>query len=155
MPARVVVVLNEPVLAEEAVAALRAQGQDALALADPMTALEALEGAERIEVLVTCLDFAPGKPNGIALGRMARLKRPGIRVLFVGPADLEELAEGLGTFLPSPVTVLQLVEGVLKALDAEVQAQNAAIAGNETLMASAAERRATGVSPAPSNDGSR
>jgi hypothetical protein len=63
MPARIVVVLNEQEIAEEAASALRAQGQDALALVDPMTALEALEGAERIEVLVTCLDFAAGKPN--------------------------------------------------------------------------------------------
>ena len=141
MPARIVVLLNEHEIAEEAASALRHKGQDALALVDPMTALEALEGAERIEVLVTCLDFAPGKPNGIALGRMARLRRPGIRVLFVGPADLEEFAEGLGTFMASPVTGRQLVEGVLKARDAEMQAQNAASAGDETLMASAAERR--------------
>jgi DNA-binding NtrC family response regulator len=125
MPARVVVVMNEPELAEEAAAALRAQGQDALALADPMTALEALEGAERIEVLVTCLDFAPGKPNGIALGRMARLRRPGIRVLFVGPADLEELADGLGAFMSAPATGPQLVESVLQTLDAELQESSA------------------------------
>src|SRR6185437_16580164 len=117
MPARVVVVMNEPMLAEETAAALRALGQDTLALADPMMALELLEKAERLEVLVTSLDFAPGKPNGIALGRMARLKRPGIRVLFLGPADLEKLAEGLGTFLVSPVTVPQVVEGVLQTLD--------------------------------------
>jgi hypothetical protein len=82
-----------------------------------MTALEALEGAERIEVLVTCLDCAPGKPNGIALGRTARLKRPGIRVLFVGPADLEKLAEGVGTFMAAPVTVPQVVESVFQTLD--------------------------------------
>ena len=89
MPARIVVVLNEPEIAEEAASALRAQGHDPLAFADPMTALELLERAERLELLVTCLNFPPGKPNGIALGRMARLKRPSIRVLFVGPADLE------------------------------------------------------------------
>jgi hypothetical protein len=82
-----------------------------------MTALELLERAERLEVLVTCLDFAPGKPNGIALGRMARLKRPGIHVLFVGTADLENHTEGLGTFMTSPVTVPQVVEGVLRMLD--------------------------------------
>ena len=83
-----------------------------------MTALELLERAQRLELLVTtCLDFAPGKPNGIALGRIARLKRPGIRVLFVGPADLEKHAAGLGTFLTSPVTVPQVVEGVLRMLD--------------------------------------
>ena len=117
MPARIVVVLNEPGIAEEAASALRAQGHDSLALADPMTALELLERAERLELLVTCLNFPPGKPNGIALGRMARLKRPSIRVLFVGPADLEEHAAGLGTFLTSPVTVPQVVEGVLRMLD--------------------------------------
>jgi DNA-binding NtrC family response regulator len=91
MPARVVVVLNEPGFADKTASALRAQGHDSLALADPMTALELLERAKRLELLVTCLDFAPGKPNGIALGRIARLKRPGIRVLFVGPADLESM----------------------------------------------------------------
>jgi hypothetical protein len=117
MPARIVVVLNEPGFADRVGAALQAQGQDALALVDPITALETLEGADRIEVLVTSLDFAPGKPNGIALGCMARLKRPGIRVLFVGPADLEPHADGLGTFLTSPVTVPQVVEGVLRTLD--------------------------------------
>lgn len=145
MPARIVVVLNEQEIAEEATSALRAQGQDAVALVDPMTALEALEGAERIEVLVTCLDFAPGKPNGVALGCMARLKRPGIRVLFVGPADLESLAEELGTFMPSPVTGPQVVERVLQTLDTASdirwtplrtsprdQAQSVAITGNET-----------------------
>jgi DNA-binding response OmpR family regulator len=137
MPARVVVVLTEPALADEVAAALRAQGKDALALADPMTALEALEGAERIEVLVTCLDFAPGKPNGIALGRMARLKRPGIRILFVGPADLQDLAEGVGAFMPSPATGPQLVQGVLQTLDAELQTQSAVI---ETLGLAAAAR---------------
>ena len=125
MPARVVVVLNEPEIAEEAASALRAQGQDALALADSMTALELLERAERLEVLVTGVDFAPGKPNGIALGRMARLKRPGIRVLFVGPADLEELADGLGAFMSSPATAPQLVESILQTLDAELQESSA------------------------------
>lgn len=153
MPARIVVVLNEQEIAEEAASALRARGQDALALFDPMTALEALEAAERIEVLVTSLDFPPGKPNGIALGRMARLKRPGIRVLFVGPADLEELAEGLGIFMPAPVTGPQVVEGVFQTLDIILdirwtplhpsprdQAQSAAIAGNEALGAVTAER---------------
>jgi hypothetical protein len=137
MPARVVVVLSEPGFADKAASALQAQGQDALPLADPMTALELLERAERLELLVTCLDFPPGKPNGIALGRMARLKRPGIRVLFVGPADLEQHAEGLGTFMISPVTVPQIVEGVLRTLDtapAEVEGSGAQAAGRPRSM---------------------
>jgi DNA-binding NtrC family response regulator len=117
MPARVVVVLDEPRFADKTASALRAQGHDALALADPMTALDLLEKAERLEVLITCLHFPPGKPNGIALGLMARSKRPGIRVLFVGPADLEKHAEGIGTFMISPVTESQVVEGVSRMLE--------------------------------------
>jgi|SRR5689334_9694996 len=117
MPARIVVVLNESGFADKTVSALQAQGQDALALTDPMTALDLLERAERLEVLVTCLDFPPGKPNGIALGLMATSKRPGIRVLFVGPAELQKHADGIGTFLTSPVTVSQVVEGVSRMLE--------------------------------------
>jgi hypothetical protein len=117
MPARIVVVLSEPGFADKAASALQAQGQDALPLADPMTALELLERAERLELLVTCLNFPPGKPNGIALGCMARLKRPDIRVLFVGPSEFEKFADGVGTFMASPVTVPQVVEGVLRMLN--------------------------------------
>jgi DNA-binding NtrC family response regulator len=134
MPARVVVVLNEPGFADETASALRAQGHDALALADPMTALELLERAERLELLVTSLDFAPGKPNGIALGRMARLKRPGICVLFIGPADLEKHTEGVGTFLTSPVTVPQVVEGVLQMLDTAPLSSEALEASVEKML---------------------
>jgi hypothetical protein len=146
-------VLSEPGFADKAASELQAQGQDALPLADPMTALDPLERAERLEVLVTSLDFAPGKPNGIALGRMARLKRPGIRVLFVGPADLEKHTEGIGTLMPSPVTVPQVVEGVLQTLDTAPdtrdQVRSPAIAGN--LGRPAAEN--TTLFPALSSEG--
>jgi hypothetical protein len=134
MPARAVVVLNELEIAEKAASALRAQGQDALALVDPMTALERFEMPERLEVLITGVDFAPGKPNGIALGRMARLKRPGICVLFIGPADLEKHTEGVGTFLTSPVTVPQVVEGVLQMLDTAPLSSEALEASVEKML---------------------
>jgi hypothetical protein len=77
MPARVVVVLG-PDLSEETAAALDKAGYEAAALADPMTALDALESAERVELLITRLDFGHGKPNGTAPARMTRHKRPKI-----------------------------------------------------------------------------
>jgi DNA-binding NtrC family response regulator len=134
MPARVVVVLDEPGFADETASALQAQGHDALALSDPMTALELLERAERLELLVTCLDFVPGKPNGIALGLMAKQKRPGIRVLFIGPSDLAKHTEGVGTFLTSPVTVPQVVEGVLRMLDTAPISSDALKASVEKML---------------------
>ena len=54
MPARVIVVLNEPEFADKTASALRAQGYDALALADPMTALGLLERPERLSPCHLC-----------------------------------------------------------------------------------------------------
>ena len=41
-----------------------------------MTALSALENADRADVLITRLTFPPGNPNGVSLALMARAKRP-------------------------------------------------------------------------------
>ena len=69
MPARIVVVLNNPELADAAVSALTADGYDALAVHDSMAALDLLEQAKDIELLVTSADFSEGKPNGWALAK--------------------------------------------------------------------------------------
>ena len=118
MPAAIVAVLDQPGVADEVVARLTTAGYDAAALPDPMAALNALEGAVRIEVLVTGLDHGPNKPNGISLALMARSKRPGIRVLFVGDGELAHYAAGLGEFLAEPVGVTDVVEHVIRLSDA-------------------------------------
>ena len=64
MPARVVVVHDEPEFAGKVATALRCAGHDVAVFADPMVALDALDAAANIEVLVTRIKFAPGKPNG-------------------------------------------------------------------------------------------
>ena len=63
--------------------------------------------------------FAEGQPNGVALGLMARSKRPGIKVLFVARPDTQEHTEGVGEFLPAGVTTSEIVEMVGKMLAAE------------------------------------
>ena len=57
MPARIVVVHNDPKFTERTVAALVAAGHDARAFTDTMSALKALERAQRVEVLVTASSF--------------------------------------------------------------------------------------------------
>lgn len=116
MPAEVVVVFADRRFSDGVVSRLRAANRDVAALPDSMEALTALEGAVRIELLVTCLDFGPGKPNGIALARMARLRRPGIKVLFVGDGALSNHAAGLGAFLASPVKAEDVVSEVARLL---------------------------------------
>lgn len=117
MPARIVVVLDEPGFADKVVHAARAAGYDAASLPDSMAALDALGGAVRTEVLVTCLDHGPNNPNGVSLALMARSKKPGIRVVFVGDKGLAHYAAGLGTFLATPVGVKQVIEHATSALD--------------------------------------
>jgi DNA-binding NtrC family response regulator len=117
IPARVVVVHSAQEYLDQVAAALGRAGFDAAAFSDPMPALEALEAAHRIEVLVTCIEFAKGKPNGVALARMARMKRPGLKVLFAALPEFERYAEGLGTFMAAPVTASDIVSAVSRLLE--------------------------------------
>jgi DNA-binding NtrC family response regulator len=119
MPARIVVVLDDPGIADQIAAAFADAAYDAMAFANPMTALDALEKAERTDLLITSPNFAPGQPNGVALARMTRLRRPGLKVLFIGPDEVAEHTVGIGEFMPSVVTVPQVLERAMQMLEAD------------------------------------
>jgi hypothetical protein len=55
MPAQVVVALDDLAFANQAVAELAARRYEAIALPSPLAALDALEGAIRVEVLIPAL----------------------------------------------------------------------------------------------------
>ena len=112
MPARAVVVQTDPDFLTTAAAALRAAGFHAAAFLDSMGALDALKSTQRIKVLITCIRFPVGAPNGVALARMAQMRRPDLRVLFTDMPDLVPLAEGLGEFLAIPATELDVASAV-------------------------------------------
>lgn len=112
MPASVVIVHDHPEFSEEATAALRSAGHDVVAFADPFKALEAIEAAHRLRVLVTRVTFPEGKPNGVSLALVARTKRPGLKVVFAANAQWEEHTEGIGELVPHPVDLPKLVETV-------------------------------------------
>jgi len=48
---------------------------------EPMEALNALETAP-FEILITRVRLPIGQPNGVAVARMARMKRPSIKLVF-------------------------------------------------------------------------
>jgi hypothetical protein len=85
-------------------------------VADSMSALDALEAAQHVEMLITRVLFPEGRPNGVTLGRMVRLKRPGVKVLFVASPETQAHTEGIGEFLPAGVTASEIVETVEKML---------------------------------------
>ena len=110
------VVHNEQETRDLAVTALRAAFLEAIGFDDPMAALDAMEADSRVRVLVTGVEFGHGKPHGVALARMVRVKLPGTRVVFVARAEYESHAEGLGVFLPMPLNPTILVATVSRLL---------------------------------------
>jgi len=94
MPPRIVVVLNDPELADAAVSALVAVGHNALAVHDPMAALILLQQARDVELLVTSAFFSEGKPSGASLALMTKLRRPELKVIFAGHPQLARLLPG-------------------------------------------------------------
>jgi hypothetical protein len=78
--------------------------------------LDALESAEKIELLITPAQFPPGQPHGVALGRIARVKRPGVKMLFISKPEDQQFTEGVGEILLAPVTVDEIVAKIREML---------------------------------------
>jgi DNA-binding NtrC family response regulator len=109
MPARILVVHDDPEFTECTAAALVAAGHDVSVMTSSMSAIEALNDARQIEVLVTRVVFPDGQPNGVALALMARVKKPGVKVLFAARPETQEHTEGVGEFLAAPADPADIV----------------------------------------------
>ncbi len=118
MPAQVVVVLREPILAGKTEAALIRAGYDAVAITDPMRALRILDEAQTVDVLITNADFLPGQPNGLALARMTKQRRPNLKVIFTNGPEKEPHVRKDGVFIPTPTEPGPIVETVAKLMGA-------------------------------------
>ena len=117
MPARIVLVHDDPAFVGPALARLRAAGYDVIAFRDSMSATVALEHPEHIELLITGVRFPSRTPNGAALARMARLTRPRIKVLFTSFPEVRRHTEGFGELPPRPFSTDELLETVGRMLD--------------------------------------
>jgi CheY-like chemotaxis protein len=126
MPARVVVVHDEPEFVDELLAALNLAGHGVVAFTDPLAAWDALEAVQQTEVLITRVQFALGKSNGLALARMARHKRPRIRIIFVARPEFAKECEEDGVFLPLP-TVPLIVKTVELLLQRNIDAKGVGV----------------------------
>ena len=89
-------------------AALEQVGYNLRQFTDTNMAWDAI--APPTELLITRVRFAECKPHGIALAKRAQMRR--IKVLFVALPQYAKDAEGLGVFLPMPVSAPELVEAV-------------------------------------------
>lgn len=116
MPARIVVVHDDPEFIKRTVTALLAAGHDVRAFSDTMSATEALRSSQRIEVLITRIVFGVGQPHGVALALIARSRHPSIKVLFVARPELFAHTEGIGEYLPMWTATADIVGAVERML---------------------------------------
>jgi len=116
MPATVVIVHDDSTLSAQTKAALEQKGFDVAVFTDPMAALPALEHAQSADLLITRVNFGPGKPHGVSLALMARTRRPEIKVLFVTRPENSKHIEGLGKLLPAPATVGDVIDAAERLL---------------------------------------
>jgi DNA-binding NtrC family response regulator len=116
MLGKVVLVYDERAVRDDLSSALRDAGLDVSSFSDPSFALAAIEVDEASRILITRIDFGPGKQHGVSLSWMARLKRPGLRAVFIDREELRDVTDQGTTFLPTPVDASTLVNEVAALL---------------------------------------
>ena len=90
-------------------------GYKVFAVATSSAALNELEGDQSFDVAVIDVKMPRGHPHGFALGRMARLEWPDLRLVFMsGDAGVAEADGGapLGPVLLKPVRVSDLIAAI-------------------------------------------
>lgn len=95
---------------------LRHAGYTVHVAPDYRLALSLLECAQPIDLLVTDI-VMPDRVNGLALARMARLRRPGIKLLYITGYDIPRLtAEALGPVVRKPFADEEFLNAVHQLL---------------------------------------
>lgn len=95
---------------------LRKAGYEVLSAPDYRLALEILESEKPIDLLL--LDIVmPDRVHGLALSRMARLRRPEVSVIYISGYDIPGLErEALGPIIRKPVDHDRLLDEISRAL---------------------------------------
>ena len=113
--ARILVVDDDAVFGDTAARTLRAAGFEVVLAPDYRLALEDLESSLPIHLLITDIVMPEGV-NGIALSRMARMRRPDLKVIYLTGYDIPGVEdESIGPVLRKPVDDLSPRRGEARA----------------------------------------
>ena len=117
-PARILVVDDDLVFGEATARVLRAAGFEVSLSPDHRLALEDLESARPIDLLITDI-VMPERVNGVALSRMAQMRRPGLKVIYLTGYEIPGVEdEANGPVLRKPIDDEQLLAEVRRVLAA-------------------------------------
>src|SRR5271168_1302327 len=116
MESRILVVDDDPAFGDATARVLRAAGFEVFLAPDHRLALEDLEGTRPIDLLITDI-VMPDRVNGVALARMARMRRPELKVIYLTAYDIPGVEdEAAGLVLRKPIDDEQLVAEVRRSL---------------------------------------
>jgi len=117
MPATIVLVHEDAAFRAAVSHELRQKGLDDVAeYADALAAMDALAEARRIELLITAIDFGPGRSNGGSLVRMVRSRKSSVAAILVGNPEHYPLVEDLGICVPPEIEPSELIPLALEQL---------------------------------------
>jgi CheY-like chemotaxis protein len=115
-PRHILMVDDDEIFREAAAKVLRAAGFEVRLAPDHRLALDLLEGVETIDLLLVDI-VMPDRVNGLALARMARLRRRHLKILYLTGYDLSGVeSEALGRILRKPIEPDALVAEVKRTL---------------------------------------
>jgi CheY-like chemotaxis protein len=107
---------DDPVFAEASAQILRGAGYQVQLAPDYRLALQLLESDTPLDLMV-CDIVMPERVNGLALGRMARLRRRELKIVYITGHDIPGIEdEALGPVLRKPIDNDLLVWELERAL---------------------------------------
>ncbi len=114
----ILVVEDDEGYGQAVVQVLQSAGYTAQLMSHFQPALEALDGDAPIDLLLTDV-VMPSRVNGVALSRMARMRRREIKVLYLTGYDIPGIdREALGPVLRKPISAEDLLAEVARVLAA-------------------------------------
>ena len=113
---RILVVDDDTVFGDAAARVLRGAGFEVSLAPDHRLALEDLESTRPVDLLITDI-VMPDRVNGVALSRMARMRRPELKVMYLTAYDIPGVEdEAAGPVLRKPIDEDRLVAEVRRVL---------------------------------------
>lgn len=95
---------------------LRGRGFDVVVAADYRPALKEIESARPIDLMITDI-VMPQRVNGLALSRMARMRRHDLKVIYITAYDIPGVEdEALGPILRKPIDEENFIAEVQRAI---------------------------------------
>jgi DNA-binding NtrC family response regulator len=111
-----VVVHDDATLRAAMIAGLVAAGHGVDGFADPMLAWGTCHAGPDMGVLITGVNFPPGRSNGVALARMTVSENSATQVLFVTAPEFAAHTDGMGQTILLPAPVSDVVKAVARLL---------------------------------------